>query len=238
MPKLEYKKNDLYDGTASYNNVMYTEQELEKLKSEVYDFEKKLSKKYQPYNSEYSYELGLYLSSKLSEYSFVEGERHKFWNMLREYVNEKDKRKVFQSNQREPYEYCYMLSKLDKNLVTKFSRSRWDHLFDCVTAREDSRLYKWLLELNNEKFISSSEYWRAFVKGLNIYFKNLDTSIFNEEEIFKIYEEVMLKSMFLVDYIKENAKLSNEVRNKFFINSKNTSGRDIDSLNKILKSLL
>lgn len=238
MTKLVYKKNDVYDGKDSYTNVMYTEDELVKLKEEVYDYEKQLSKKYKPYDSEYSYELGLYLSEKLKEYAVIESDRYKFWDMLREYVNEKDNRKVFQSKQREPYEYCYKLSKLDRNLVLKYPRSRWDHLFDCITAREDERLYKWLLNNKNEEFNSSSDCWKEFVKGLKVYFKKIDTTIFSEIDLFNKYEDIMCKSIFVINYMKKYGKLSSAERDKYFELSKGIfCNKNIEKMNLILHEL-
>ena len=211
MAKLLYKKNDGYDGFQTYGDIKYSEEQYELMKEEFYKYESLLEKKYKLYSSEYCYELGIYLKQKLEEYRIVESTRYEFWEALRKYVNIKNPTKVI-TDLRDPYEYCYMMSKINRDLIVKYPRTRWDHLFDCVTAREDSRIYDWLLERNT---IESNECWQGFIKALKVYFKNIDTSIYSKEKMFKFYDEIIVKTNILFEQLKiSKKKLSSKSRDE------------------------
>lgn len=242
MAKITFKKNDVYDGMDSYSDVKRTEEYLQLMKESVLNFERDLIDTYvkkpsDMYNSEYSFELGKFLSEKLSEAMIIESDRYKFWDMLRNYVNQQDDRLVI-TDKRDPYEYCYMLSKLDRSLVLKYSRARWDHLFDCVTARQDDRIYKWLLNNEEVSFLKSSDVWKEFIKGIKVYFKKIDTSIFDDEELFEFYDDIMYKSIYIIKYMKENSKFNSNQRDVFFEKSKKIKHTDIDSLKSIIDEYL
>lgn len=226
MKKIAYKKNNAYEGIVTYENVKYTEEQLTKLTQEILDFEISLSKKHKEYSSEYSYELGNLLRQKLEDYKIVESERYNFWNMLRNYVNKLDKRKTI-TELRDAYEYCYLLSKLPKHLAIKFSRSKWDYLFDVVTARNDLRLFNWLENVENKEFINSNEVFQNFCKALKIYFANKDTSVYSDNEINDIYTQSMNRSLILVEIVKEwKVKFSSKQRNEYFTKSKEISVKE------------
>ncbi|MEG1506390.1 MAG: hypothetical protein RR478_02710 [Bacilli bacterium] len=235
MPKISYKKNDVYDGVASFDDVMYTEAQLIELKEEVYEYERSLGEKYKPYGSKYAYELGLFLSGKLKQYAIIDSERYKFWKMLRTYVNMKNKNIVI-TDIRDPYEYCYMLSKLPEDLVVKYSRTRWDYLFDCMTAREDKRIYTWLNSNNNEEFNKSSSFWQEFIKGLKVYFKNIDTSVYSDEDLYEKYNDIMKKAMYIVKYMGSTKRLKSTQRDNYFSKAKFVN-YDENKLDEIIKDL-
>lgn len=240
MGSLKYKKNDKYSGLITYNDFEYTEKEIEKMKEEFLNLEKKLAKKYPDYDSKYSFELGKLLSSKMKEYKIIESERYKFWEMLRKYVNLKDKRKTI-TNLRDAYEYAYLLSKLPEKLVIKYSRSKWDHLFDVTTARKDERIYKWLENIENVNFVNNGDVFQHFCKGVKVYTKGLDTAVYNDEEIFELYEDIMNKAIYLHNYMK-NKKISkrdfpSKARDEFFLISESADEKDYeDIIKKIIKN--
>ena len=213
MSRLAFKENGTYKGIVTYSEKVYTEEELKKMHDEFIAIENALKQKCKnEYDSEYSYELGLILASKLKEYEIVESTRFYFWAILREGVNTKDKRKVFQAKQRDPYEYDYLLSKLPKELALKYSRSKWDHLFDVTTARKDDRIYKWLID----------------VQILDI-----------DDEIYTIYNDCMYKSIFLVNYMKKNnIKVDSKKRSEFFISAKKVDGKDTSKLEEIIIKII
>ena len=234
MAKLLYKKNDGYDGFQTYGDIKYSEEQYELMKEEFYKYECLLEHKFKPYSSEYCYELGIYLKQKLEEYRIVESTRYEFWEALRKYVNIKNPTKVI-TDLRDPYEYCYMLSKLDRKLVVKYPRTRWDHLFDCVTAREDERIYDWLLDRNK---IESNECWQGFIKAIKVYFKNIDTSIYSKEEMFKFYDEIIVKTNILFEQLKTSKKkLSSKSRDEYFMKTKLINSNDKESLLNIIENL-
>ena len=218
MSRLAYRENGMYKGIVTYNEKKYTEEELLKMREEFLEIEKKLKKKCKGvYDSEYSYELGLILANKLKEYEIIESTRFYFWELLREGVNTQDKRKVFQKRQRDPYEYDYLLSKLPKELVTKYSRSKWDHLFDITTARKDERLFKWMLKIENDEFINNQLVFQNFCKGVKDNIEKIDTNMLSDDEIYDIYNETMLKSIIIVKYMKNNnIKFNSQQRTEYF----------------------
>ncbi|MDD2180957.1 MAG: hypothetical protein PHW32_01155 [Bacilli bacterium] len=240
MGTLKYKKNNTYSEIITYDDFKYTEEQLEKMKEEFLNLEKKLSAKYPDYDSKYSYELGKILTGKMREYKIIESERYAFWEMLREYVNLKDKRKTI-TKLRDAYEYAYMLSKLPEKLAVKYSRSKWDHLFDVTTARKDSRLYIWLENVEKFDFINSARAFQDFCKGLKVYTKNIDTAVYTDEEIFELYNDVMSKALYLDNYMKKNkinkSDFPSKKRDEFFVITEDVDANRYDIyLQKLLQN--
>lgn len=240
MSRLAFRENGIYKGIVTYSEKKYTEDELQKMHDEFIEIENQLKEKCKSeYDSEYSYELGLILAEKLREYEIVESTRSFFWEILREGVNTNDKRKVFQAKQRDPYEYDYLLSKLPRELVIKFSRSKWDHLFDITTARKDDRLYDWLMNVDNKEFINNQMVFQNFCKGVKDRIEKIDTNILSDDEIKLIYDDVMNKSIFIVNYMKNHdIKISSQERTEFFKKSSNINIRDEENLNKLLNEIV
>lgn len=240
MSRLAFRENGIYKGIVTYSEKKYTEDELQKMHDEFIVIENQLKEKCKnEYDSEYSYELGLILAEKLREYEIVESTRSYFWEILREGVNTNDKRKVFQTKQRDPYEYDYLLSKLPKELVIKFSRSKWDHLFDITTARKDDRLYDWLMNVDNNEFINNQLIFQNFCKGVKDRIEKIDTNILSDDEINSIYDDVMNKSIIIVKYMKSHdIKLSSKDRTDYFKKSVDIISNDEDKLNKLLDEIV
>lgn len=240
MSRLAFKENGIYKGIVTYTEKKYTEDELKKMHDEFIEIENELKKKCKnEYDSEYSYELGLILSNKLKEYEIVESTRSFFWNILREGVNSNDKRKVFQSKQRDPYEYDYLLSKLPRELALKYSRSKWDHLFDVTTARKDERIYTWLLNVDNKEFINNQLVFQNFCKGVKDVTEKLDTNILSDDELFNIYNDIMYKSIFMVNYMKNNnIKFNSNQRTKFYKEVQDIDYNNSKKLREILDKIL
>ena len=240
MSRLAFREKGIYKGIVTYSEKKYTEDELQKMHDEFIVIENQLKEKCKnEYDSEYSYELGLILAEKLREYEIVESTRSYFWEILREGVNTNDKRKVFQAKQRDPYEYDYLLSKLPKELVIKFSRSKWDHLFDITTARKDDRLYDWLMNVDNNEFINNQLIFQNFCKGVKDRIEKIDTNILCDDEINSIYDDVMNKSIIIVKYMKSHdIKLSSKDRTDYFKKSVDINSNDEDKLNKLLDEIV
>ena len=239
MSRLAYRENGMYKGIVTYNEKKYTEEELKKMRDEFIEIEKKLKKKCKGvYDSEYSYELGLILANKLKEYEIIESTRFYFFFLLFEGVNSQDKRKVFQKRQRDPYEYDFLLSKLPKELVVKYSRSKWDHLFDITTVRKDERLYKWMFKVENTEFINNQLVFQNFCKGVKENIENIDTNMLSEEELFGIYDEIMLKSIIIVNYMKNNnIKLNSKKRTQFFEQTAEINSSDKSKIIEVLDNI-
>ncbi len=240
MSRLAIKENGMYKGIVTYTEKVYTEEEKQKMHDEFIVIENDLKKRCKnQYDSEYSYELGLILANKLKEYEITESTRHFFWKLLRDGVNTYDKRKTFQEKQRDPYEYDYLLSKLPKELVVKYSRSKWDHLFDITTARKDERLYDWLMKVDNSDFINNQYVFQNFCKGVKDIIDHIDTNMLTDEELYNIYDDVMLKSIFIVKYMQEHkTKFSSKERTQFYLDSENVDANDEEKLEEIANTIL
>ena len=239
MAKLAYKIDNEYKGIVTYDDKKYTDEELKKMRQEFISLEKSLSKKCKKsYDSEYCYELGLILSNKLAEYKIIESTRYNFWSMLRQNVNEYDKRVVLQTKQRDPYEDCYLLSKLPRELALKYSMSKWDHLFDITTARSDDRIYKWLLDNECDEFVKSNDVFQNFCKCLKLYISDIDTSILSDDELYNIYDDAMNKSILLVKYIhSKKIKMDSKNRDYYFLKIKKINHKNINDIDNVLESL-
>ena len=239
MSRLAFRENGKYKGIVTYSEKKYTEEELLKMREEFLEIEKELKKKSKnKFDSERSYELGIILANKLKEYDIIESNRYYFWSLLRFGVNTTDDRKIFQPKQREPYEHMYLLSRLPKELALKYSMSKWDHLFDITTARKDDRIYTWLMNDTNKNFINSNDVFQNFCKGIKDNIERIDTSLLSDEELFEIYDDTMLKSIYIVKYMKDNnKKFNSQERTKFFKESINIKASDEKELAEILKKI-
>lgn len=239
MSRLAIRENDKYKGIVTYSEIKYTEEQLLKMREEFQEIESKFIKKNKnKFDSERSYELGIILGNKLKEYDIIESTRYWFWSLLRYGVNTTDSRKIFQPKQREPYEHMYLLSRLPKELALKYSMSKWDHLFDITTARKDERLYTWLMNVTNKQFINSNDVFQNFCKGLKDDIEDIDTSILSDDELYEIYDETMLKAIFIVKYMKDNKKdLNSKQRTKFFKEALDVKASDEKELRRILDNI-
>lgn len=234
MDRILIKNTDnSYDGIVSNTEINNLEEELDKLKIELNEFENELSKKISPKSSEYCYELGKYISSKVDKYQEFVYDRRRLWDMLRDNVNVHDNNKAMRDKW-DQYEYDYLLSKLDKELVIKYDKTYWDHFFDCTTVREDSRIYEWL---KKEDKITKKIIWAEFIKGVKVYLKNKDTSFMPDETLFKYYDDILEKTLILVEDLEKNGNLKSKERDLYFELSKKIPSSNIDELNKILSEI-
>ena len=234
MDKILIKNTDnTYDGIVSNEAINNLEEELSKLKIELAEFEKELSKKMDKKSSEYRYEIGKFLSSKVDKYQEFVYDRRRLWDMLRDNVNTYDKNSP-QRDKWDQYEYDYLLSKLDKELVVKYDKTYWDHFFDCTTIREDNRIYDWL---KREDKITKKMIWAEFIKGVKVYLKNKDTSFMPDDTLFKYYDDILNKTLILVNDLEKNGNLKSKERDLYFEMSKKVSSSDVDGLNKILSEI-
>ena len=81
------------------------------------------------------------------------------------------------------------MSQIELSIVEKLSWRQWQDLLDRVANREDERIFNWIGI--HEPKIKESE-WRSFEKALNLFLKGKDTSVFEDEELFEVYEMILL----------------------------------------------
>ena len=127
---------------------------------------------------------------------------------------------------------------MPKELVVKYSRSKWDHLFDITTVRKDERLYKWMFKVENTEFINNQLVFQNFCKGVKENIENIDTNMLSEEELFGIYDEIMLKSIIIVNYMKNNnIKLNSKKRTQFFEQTAEINSSDKSKIIEVLDNI-
>ena len=139
----------------------------------------------------YKYYLGRRLGELLDSYNIPEKERVYFWNEIKNFAPDKERKRNDggESKTRKFYEQCYQLSRINQTTVEKLSWRQWQDLLDRRANREDERIFEWIGI--HEPKIKESE-WRSFEKGLNLFLKGKDTSVFETDELFEIYEMILL----------------------------------------------
>lgn len=215
----------VYEGMLSSKEKASVDEILKTLKIEIPDVENNLNKKYGK-GVLYKYNLGAFLGLLLDKYNISFAERRKFWDEIK-YLASSDFRMRDEgknSATRSFYQQCYELSKLDLTTVEKLSWRQWQSLFDRVDVRSDERIFKWIKEYPNK--ITELE-WRSFQKALHLYLKNKDTTVFPDDELFDLYNSIMMMcqnwhNMFN-EFSKANpksAKIANKSNweNKFYNN--------------------
>lgn len=205
---LDKNGNYVYDGFLTSKEKATVDDILNALKSEIPMIESELNERYGSSVS-YKYYLGKTLSNILDKYNITYAERRKFWDEIK-YLASNEKRKRNEGSNavtRSFYEQCYVLSKIDEDTVNKLSWRQWQSLLDRIDTREDERIYTWIK--NKEEKLREDD-WREFQKGLHAYLKNKDTSVFNDEELFKIYNDILNMSKYwrieFTKFEKENPK--------------------------------
>ena len=139
----------------------------------------------------YKYFLGKKLGELLDKYGIEDKQRVYFWNEIKNFASEKERKRNEggDSKTRKFYEQCYRLSQLEQETVEKLSWRQWQDLLDRTKNREDERIFNWIK--THEPKIKEAE-WRGFEKGLNLFLDNKDTSVFEDEELFEVYEFILM----------------------------------------------
>ena len=210
------KLNDYYLGLISSEEAKETEKVISFLKKELTEREEELLQMTNnKRDSEFCYYLGEYLGQLAAKYGYENNDRFRFFQSLRENVNSTDKRKV-RTILRDDYEYSYQLSLLDKKLALKYSWSKWEHLFDLVTVREDKRLFKYLSSNCSDSLSKSKEVFVNFCKGLKVYMNNYDTQFISDSQLEKVYKKITEISVIIVKYIRDTRKITSKIRDKIY----------------------
>lgn len=204
--KLDEKGRLVYDGLLSSKEIATIDEILNALKSELPQVEKDLEEEYGN-GVLYKYYLGKVVGDLLNKYNINASERRMFWDEIKTLVTEKARAREDGKNSvtRSFYEQCYQLSLIDIDVVQKLSWRQWQDLLDRVGNREDERIFLWIKQ-KDEKIREDD--WREFEKGLHLYLKNKDTSVFTNEELFDIYDSILEMSKYwrtaLAQFAKDN----------------------------------
>lgn len=192
----------VYDGMLSSKEKATIDEILAALRVEIPTIENELAETYGK-NVLYKYYLGKCLADLLEKYDISYSDRKKFWDEIKDLASEDDRAERGDSTRRSFYEQCYVLAQIDLETVNKLNWRQWQSLLDRATVHEDSRLYNWIGNLSKK---ISGDAWREFEKVLNLYLKDKDTTVFDDDELFAIYDSLFLMGEMWLKQINEYAK--------------------------------
>ena len=212
----------VYKGLLTLKEIATIDEILNALKEEIPQIEADLTDEYGK-TVLYRYYLGKFLGDLLTKYNISFSERRRFWDEIKLFATQENRTRNegTDSVTRSFYEQCYVLSQQDIDVVKKLSARQWQDLLDRVDNREDERIFQWIKE-KKEKIREDD--WREFEKGLHLFLKNKDTSVFSNGELFAIYDSILEMSRywrsafkkFSTDYPKSEKIKSKARRSKKF----------------------
>lgn len=204
-----------YEGLLSSKERCEFDEVLSTLQSEIPEIETSLKETYGD-GVEYKYNLGLILSGLIDKYNVSISERRRFWDEIKILASETNRKRNegINAKTRSFYEQCFVLARLDLETAKKLSWRQWQDLLDRTANREDERIFSWIKQQNGK--IKESD-WRGFEKALNMFLEGKDTSVFTENELFTLYNSIMLMCRFwrnaFLKFSKDNPK-SAKIKNK------------------------
>ena len=174
----------VYKGLLTAKEIATIDEILNALKEEIPQIEADLEEAYGK-TVLYRYHLGKFLGELLTKYGISIAERRRFWDEIKTFATQENRTRDegIDSVTRSFYQQCYVLSQLELDVVQKLSARQWQDLLDRVGNREDERIFQWIK--NKQEKIREDD-WREFEKGLHLFLKNKDTSVFSDEELFSI----------------------------------------------------
>lgn len=184
----------VYDGLLSSQERATVDEILNALKVEIPQIETDLEDVYGK-TVLYKFHLGKFLGGLLGKYDVSIAERRRFWDEIKTLAS-KEERKRNEGTKaitRSFYEQCYILSQYDLEVVQKLSWRQWQDILDRVANREDQRIFEWIRR-KGEKIREDD--WREFEKGLHLFLKSRDTSVFSDDELFEIYSSIYAMAIY------------------------------------------
>ena len=178
----------IYDGFLSSEEKATVDEIVNTLKVEIPQIESDLEELYGK-SVWYKYYLGKFLGSLLEKYNISIAERRRFWDEIKNIASQQERKRDegVNSVHRSFYQQCFILSQQDEEVVKKLSWRQWQGLLDRVSSREDDRIFEWIR--NKSEKIREDD-WREFEKGLHLYLKSKDTSVFSDDELYEIYNSI------------------------------------------------
>lgn len=180
----------VYNGMLSSKEKATADEMLKDLKIEIPQIEDEL-KEIHGQGVEYKYYLGTLLGEQLEKYKISVAERRRFWDEIKTFATKETRIRNEGKNAatRSFYEQCYILSQQDIETVKKLTWRQWQDILDRVGNREDERIFEWIKQ---SKTKIREDDWREFEKALNLYLKGKDTSVFETDELFEIYNSLLM----------------------------------------------
>lgn len=183
----------IYEGLLSSQEKATVDELLNALKTEIPQIEADLEATYGK-SVWYKYNLGSFLGGLLEKYEITIAERRKFWDEIKVFASQTERKRNegTKAVTRSFYQQCFILSQQSKDVVEKLTWRQWQDILDRVGNREDTRIFEWI---KNYPGKIREDDWREFEKALHLYLKDKDTSVFEDEELFAIYDSIMLMSV-------------------------------------------
>lgn len=184
----------VYDGLLSSQERATVDEILNALKEEIPQIETELEDLYGK-TVLYKYHLGKILGGLLGKYDVSVSERRRFWDEIKTFAT-KEERKRNEGTKavtRSFYEQCFVLSQYDLEVVQKLSWRQWQDILDRVANREDQRIFEWVHKKSDK---IREDDWREFEKGLHLFLKSKDTSVFSDAELFDIYNSIYAMAVY------------------------------------------
>lgn len=184
----------VYDGLLSSQERATVDEILNALKTEIPEIETDLENVYGR-TVLYKYYLGKFLGDLLCKYNISISERRRFWDEIKTFATKEERKRNegAKAATRSFYEQCYVLSQYDLEVVQKLSWRQWQDILDRVANREDQRIFEWI---RRKKGKIREDDWREFEKGLYLFLKRKDTSVFSDNELFEIYDSIYAMAIY------------------------------------------
>ena len=195
----------IYIGMLSSHEKAAIDEIIATLQEEIPTIEAELAEKYGK-GVLYKYYLGKVLGEQLTRFNIKYSERPRFWKEIKHLAsNENRKRDEGKNSSRRCfYEQCYVLSQQPLNVVERLTWRQWQDLLDRDGNREDERIFSWI---GSTEFKIREAEWREFEKGLHLFLKSKDTSVFTDAELFQIYDSIYAMGEY---WLKAFAQFSKE----------------------------
>ncbi len=183
--------NIIYRGILSSSEVLLYDKLIETLQQDIPQIEQDLKEQYGD-SLQYKYNLGKILGDILAKNEVSIKERRRFWDEIKNLATTENRTRAEGTNskRRSFFEQCYRLSQIEEKTVKKLSWRQWESLLDRSDKNtEDARLFSWIKRFPRKL---KEDEWREFLKIMNLYLDEKDTSVFSEEELFEIYDSMIV----------------------------------------------
>lgn len=175
----------IYLDALSPKEIREADEFLTMLQREIAIFEKELCSKYSPSSLEYKFYIGKFLSDKVASQGITSSERLYVFEEIKNWVQTGIETSKDRGAKRQFYDYCYRLYCFGEEIVFSFTWRQWSEFLDRSVTTKDVRVLNWLKD--KKKDIKEDDF-RMFLLVLNEYLKNRDTTVFEEEDLYKKYE--------------------------------------------------
>jgi len=175
----------VYLDAMSPQEIREADEFLESLQKDIKAFEVELCEKYSPSSLEYKYYIGEFLANQIKSKGITSFERLYVFEEIKNWVQTDIETNKDRGNKRLFYDYCYRLYCFGYDIVFSFTWRQWSELLDRSVTTKDARLLTWLKEKIK---VMREDDFRKFLLVLNEYLKNRDTSVFEDDELYKKYE--------------------------------------------------